>query len=210
MSYRRDELRFNGWGLRRKTFDLRGRDDEVWAFVREALGMASLPSTPPTALEDIALPEVRLSDEVLAGLRSITADERVCTDAYERAFHAVGKSYYDMVRIRAGEVPDAPDAVVYPLSHEEVVAILAACAEAKVAVVPFGGGSSVVGGVEARRGDGHAGLVTLDTTRMDRLIEIDETSHTATFQAGIYGPALEEKLAARGYTLGHFPQSFEF
>ncbi len=210
MSYRRDELRFNGWGLRRKTFDLRGRDDEVWAFVREALGMASLPSTPPVALDDVPLPANRLSDELLGRLRSLTADDRVCTDAYERAFHAVGKSYYDMIRIRAGEVPDAPDAVVYPETHEEVVAVLEACAAAKVAVVPFGGGSSVVGGVEARRGEAHAGIVTLDTTRMDRLIELDETSHTATFQAGIYGPALEEKLASRGYTLGHFPQSFEF
>ncbi len=210
MSHRREELRFNGWGLRRKTFDLRGRDDEVWAFVRETLGMASLPSTPPVGLDDVKLPAARLDPTVLARLRAVTADDRVFTDAHERAFHAVGKSYFDLLRIRAGEVPDAPDAVVYPVSHEEVLAVLALAAEAKVAVVPFGGGSSVVGGVEARRGAGHAGLITLDTTRMDRLIELDETSHTATFQAGIYGPALEERLAARGYTLGHFPQSFEF
>ncbi len=210
MSYRRDELRFNGWGLRRKSFDLRGRDDEVWAFVREALGMTELPSTPPVALDDLDLPEVRLTDALLDTLRGLTAPDRVAIDAFERAFHAVGKSYYDMIRIRAGRLDGAPDAVVYPASHAEVLAILKACAEARVAVVPFGGGSSVVGGVEARCGSGHAGLVTLDTTRMDRLIEIDEISHTATFEAGIYGPALEEKLASRGYTLGHFPQSFEF
>ena len=172
--------------------------------------MAELPSTPPLTLDELDLKEGQLSEELLETLRTLTAPERVCTDAFERAFHAVGKSYYDMIRIRSGRLSVAPDAVVYPDTHEEVLAILAACAEAKVAVVPFGGGSSVVGGVEARGGPAHAGIVTLDTTRMDRLIEIDEISHTATFEAGIYGPALEEKLASRGYTLGHFPQSFEF
>jgi len=210
MGYRRDELRFNGWGLSRKTFDLRGRDEEVWSFVRDALSMGELPSTPATPLEDLELPDVRLDGDVLRALGEITAADRVHTDAYERAFHAVGRSYYDLLRIRDGALDDAPDAVVYPTSHDEVLAVLAACAEAKVAVVPFGGGSSVVGGVEARRGPEHAGLVCLDTTRMTRLLDLDRTSLTATFEAGIYGPELEEVLGERGYTLGHFPQSFEF
>ncbi|MBX3275118.1 MAG: FAD-binding oxidoreductase [Sandaracinaceae bacterium] len=209
MTRRRDALRWNGWGLADKTFDLHGRDEEVWTVVREALGMSALPSTPAVPLDAVALAEPQLDGAFLERLRALTAPERVLTSAFERALHAVGKSYYDLVRARAGELPDAPDAVVYPEGHAEVVAVLAACAEADVAVVPFGGGSSVVGGVEARRA-GHAGLVTLDTTRMDRLLELDETSHTATFEAGIYGPALEAKLAERGYTLGHFPQSFEF
>ncbi|HHH26820.1 MAG TPA: FAD-binding oxidoreductase, partial [Polyangiaceae bacterium] len=210
MSYQREELRFNGWGLRRKTFDLKGRDDAVWAFVREVLGMSELPSTPPLSLDHLELPELRLSEALLEELREATAPDRVSVDAFERAFHAVGKSYYDLLRIRAGKLGDVPDAVVYPTSHAEVGAVLRACARANVAVVPFGGGSSVVGGVEACRGDGQAGIVTLDTPRMDRLIALDETSHTATFEAGIYGPALEQVLASRGYTLGHFPQSFEF
>lgn len=210
MGYRRDELRFNGWGLRRKTFDLRGRDDDVWAFVKGALGMSELPSTPPVALDGLELPAVRLNDAVLARLRAIVSEERVAVGHFERAFHAVGKSYYDVLRIRAGDLPGVPDAVVYPESHAEVLQLLAYCSDQRVAVVPFGGGSSVVGGVEANRGAEQAGVVTLDTTRMDRCLDIDETSHTATFQTGIYGPALEEKLGARGYTLGHFPQSFEF
>lgn len=208
MGYTREELRFNGWGLKRKSFDLRGRDHEVWAFVEEVLGLTELPSTPALPLEELDLPAVRLKEETLAALREIT--DRVSTDAYERAFHAVGKSYFDLLRIRRGELSDLPDAVVYPADHDEVMALLAYCAEHRVSVVPFGGGSSVVGGVEARCGEGHAGVLTLDLTRMARLLEIDETSLTATFEAGIYGPELEELLEARGYTVGHFPQSFEF
>jgi alkyldihydroxyacetonephosphate synthase len=210
MRYRRDELRFNGWGLRERTYDLRGRDEQVWAFVREVLGMDALPHTPAVPLEEVALPDVALDEDALAALRDALDADRVRTDAYERAFHAVGKSYYDLLRIRRGEVPGAPDAVVYPASHDEVQRVLARCAERRIAVVPFGGGSSVVGGVEARAGAGTAGVVTLDTTRLDRLLDLDEVSHTATFGAGIYGPELEDVLQKQGYTLGHYPQSFEF
>ena len=210
MRYRREALRFNGWGLNERTFALHGRDAAVWDFVRDAIGVRELPSTPAMALDAIALPEGQLPDAALARLREITDQDRVKTDSYERAFHAVGKSYFDMLRIRAGELPDAPDAVVYPKDHGEVQQVLSYCTERRIGVIPFGGGSSVVGGVEARRGAGHVGVVTLDTTLMDRLLDLDEVSHTATFQTGIYGPELEEVLRARGYTLGHFPQSFEF
>ncbi|HEY8432082.1 MAG TPA: FAD-binding oxidoreductase [Sandaracinaceae bacterium] len=206
MRYRREELRFNGWGLRDKTFDLRGREREVWAFVSDALGLRELPWTPAKPLDAIALPEIALDEAALGALRAVC---EVRTDAFERAFHALGKSYYDLLRIRRGELPDAPDAVVYPRSHEEVLAVLRACAELDLAVVPYGGGSSVVGGVEARRA-GKRGVVTLDTTRLDALLDLDEVSHTATFQAGVYGPELEDVLGQRGYTLGHYPQSFEF
>ena len=207
MRYRREELRFNGWGRSDKTFDLKGRDGEVWSFVSEALGVGELPSTPAVPLESIALAPPALEDGLLERLRAIA---EVKTDAFERAFHAVGKSYYDLLRIRRGELPGAPDAVVYPRTHDEVAAILRECAERGVAVVPYGGGSSVVGGGEATSGGAKKGLVTLDTTRMDALLELDEVSHTATFQAGVYGPELEDVLKARGYTLGHYPQSFEF
>lgn len=209
MRYRRDELRFNGWGLRSQTYDLHGRDEAVWAFVRDTLGMDRLPDTPAARLEDLALPEVALSDDDVAALAAVVGDEHLRTDDYERAFHAVGKSYYDLLRIRAGDLPGVPDAVAYPARHEDVQRLLEVCAERGLAVVPFGGGSSVVGGVEARRGD-ERGLITVDTTRLDRLVGLDETSLTATFGAGIYGPELEDVLQARGYTLGHYPQSFEF
>ncbi|MCZ7684643.1 MAG: FAD-binding oxidoreductase [Sandaracinaceae bacterium] len=194
MRYRREELRFNGWGRQDKTFDLRGRDREVWAFVSEALGLSELPRTPAAALDALALPPVGLDEAALARLGQAC---EVRTDAFERAFHAVGRSYYDLLRIRRGELEEAPDAVVYPRSHDEVVAVLGASAELGLAVVPFGGGSSVVGGVEARRA-GKKGVVTLDTTMLDALLELDEVSHTATFQAGVYGPELEDALRLRG------------
>ncbi|MBZ0121219.1 MAG: FAD-binding oxidoreductase, partial [Sandaracinaceae bacterium] len=144
----------------------------------------------------------------LAALRAAAPDLR--TSDYERAFHAVGKSYFDLLRARAGALPGVPDAVAYPASHDEVQSLLQTCAERRIAVVPYGAGSSVVGGVEARRGSEHAGVLTVDLCRMDRLLDLDELSHTATFEAGIYGPELEAALTERGFTMGHFPQSFEF
>lgn len=210
MSYSRAELRFNGWGLSRVGFDTHGRDAELWRYVAEALGMAELPSTPARALEELEMPEPALSEKELAELADIVGEDGLATDRFERAFHAYGKSYYDLLRIRAGDVTNAPDAVIYPKDHDAVQRALAWAAEHEVAVVPFGGGSSVVGGVEARRADGQRATVTLDTTRMRSLLELDETSHLATFQTGVYGPELEEVLGARGYTVGHFPQSFEF
>ena len=130
-------------------------------------------------------------------------------DRLARVSHALGKSYPDLVRIRRGDASSAPDAVVYPASHEEVQALLELCSARRVAVTPFGGGSSVVGGVEPRR-DGLVAAVTLDLARMDALVEADPVSLTATFEPGCTGPRVEELLAAEGLTLGHFPQSWEY
>jgi alkyldihydroxyacetonephosphate synthase len=210
MRYAREKLRWNGWGSREVTFETKGREREVWEFVRQAVGVEALPSTPPTPLDRVNLPPAGLAPTLVEGLVARTAADRVHTDAYERAFHAMGRSYHDLVRLRGGDLRSAPDAVVYPESAREVLELLAYCDEHAIAVVPFGGGSSVVGGVEGRRSEGQAGVVTLDTTRMDQLLEVDPVSHTATAQSGIYGPVLEEELSARGFTLGHFPQSFEY
>jgi alkyldihydroxyacetonephosphate synthase len=210
MRYARERLRWNGWGATDVSFDTQGRDRELWEFVRRAVGLKVLPETPAVPFERIALPAIRLSSARMEGLRAIVGGERVRTSAYERAFHALGRSYHDLLRLRAGDLSSAPDAVVYPESHSEVLDLLSFCDRHRIAVVPFGGGSSVVGGVEARCTPEQSGVVTLDTTRMNQVLEVDPISHTATVQAGIYGPTLEEELAARGFTLGHFPQSFEF
>ena len=123
--------------------------------------------------------------------------------------HAAGRSYPDLVRLRSGDGSSAPDAVVMPGSAEHVRAALATCADERVAVVPFGGGTSVVGGVEPVS-DGFAGAVSIDLRRLDRVLSIDRTSLTATLEAGLNGPQIERALAAEGLTLGHFPQSFEY
>src|SRR5690606_29686541 len=113
----------------------------------------------------------------------------------------------DLLRARAGDLGDAPDAVVRPDDHAEVEAVLAWAHEHRVAVVPFGGGTCVTGGLAARR-DGFAGLLSLDLVRMKRLVAVDEVSMTATLEPGLRGPEAEARLAEHGLTLGHHPQSF--
>ncbi|MEM9070736.1 MAG: FAD-binding oxidoreductase [Myxococcota bacterium] len=206
MAYTRDELRWNGWGLRQQTFDLRGNDARVWSFIAETVGLSHLPETPARPLGECSLRPSRLSSSALEKLKALTS---VAVSDSERAAHALGRSYPDLIRLREGDLESAPDAVVYPANHDETAAVLKLCAEEGIAAIPFGGGSSVVGGVEATTG-AHAASITIDTTRMDRLLSVDPVSQTATFQAGIWGPDLEEALQRRGFTLGHYPQSFEF
>ncbi|TGL94329.1 FAD-binding oxidoreductase, partial [Leptospira barantonii] len=102
------------------------------------------------------------------------------------------------------------DGVIYPSKESEISKILEYCSKNNITVIPFGGGSSVVGGLEVVKGKGQKSVLSLDTTRMDALISLDKESHLATFQAGIYGPKLEKLLNDKGFTLGHFPQSFEY
>ena len=132
------------------------------------------------------------------------------TDRRDRAAHTYGRSYRDTVRLLRGDLPHPPDLVAHPTDESDVVALLDWCASAGVATIPFGGGSSVVGGVEADVGDDWAGVVTLDLTAMDRVVEIDRVSRAARIQAGALGPVLEGQLRPHGLTLRHYPQSFEF
>ncbi|MBS1868484.1 MAG: FAD-binding oxidoreductase [Actinobacteria bacterium] len=163
----------------------------------------------PVALEDVRLPAAALPATARERLVAAVGAEHVRDDHLTRVTHAAGRGYHDLVRLRAGTLDAAPDAVVYPADAEQVAAVLRACAEDGVAVVPWGGGTSVVGGVAPLRGT-HAAVVALELARMDRLVAVDPVSLTATVQPGIVGPALEEALAAHALTLGHFPQSFEF
>ncbi|MBB4663782.1 FAD-binding oxidoreductase [Conexibacter arvalis] len=159
-----------------------------------------------------ALPPSPLSSAAHAALASAVGADHVRTDDAARAAHANGMSYLDLVRrgrASAADGPPAPpDAVVEPADERQVAAVLATASEHAVAVVPFGGGTSVVGGVAPERGPFGA-VVALDLRRLDRLVELDEVSRTATLQAGLTGPRAEALLAARGFTLGHLPQSFE-
>lgn len=210
MPYTRDELRWNGWGKSSVDFDFHGHEEAAWKFVSGAIGASSLPRTPATTLGDARLPERRLDDRALEPLGKIVGSDHVRTDRRERAFHAYGRSYHDLIRLRSGDVSCAPDAVVYPGTHDEVLAVLSHCAAHGIAVVPFGGGSSVVGGVTGKDACKGRPLVSLDTTRLSRILSVDALSRTATAQAGMYGPDLERELGDRGLTVGHFPQSFEY
>jgi alkyldihydroxyacetonephosphate synthase len=171
----------------------------------EELGVGPGVKTPPVSLDEVRLPDASLPDALRDRLNGI----EMAGDREARVSHALGKSYPDLVRIRSGDGSSAPDAVVRPVSVEEVERVLAACQETEVAVVPFGGGTSVVGGVEPLR-DGFAAAVSLDLSRMERILEVDRESLIVKLDPGLFGPALEARLQARGLTLGHFPQSFEF
>lgn len=161
------------------------------------------------AAEAVALPPSGLDDALLDALREVLGADHVRTDDDARRRRTRGKSTPDLLRARAGDLADAPDAVVRPGTHDEVAAVLAWAVEHHVAVVPFGGGTSVTGGLVARR-EGYAGLVSLDLVRMKRLVAVDHVSMTATLEPGLRGPEAEALLAAEGLTLGHFPQSFEY
>lgn len=194
------DMLWSGWGDPDRATPL---PESVVGLLRDVLGVKPL-DAPPMELDDIVVPASRLPDEVLGALGSVA---EVRTDAEGRIRHTRGKSTPDLLRIRAGETGDAPDAVVLPATHEEVLAVLRVCAAHRVAVVPFGGGTSVVGGLAPQ---GVSAFVALDLRRLDAVIGIDEISRTATLQPGLRAPRAEALLNEAGYTLGHFPQSFEW
>src|SRR3569832_1010342 len=208
MSIDRSKIKWNGWGWSAHQDDL-AHNEALWAWLAGELGMPALLATPARILESSAVAPPRLTAEQREKFTAIVGADRVRDDNYERAFHALGRSYHDLLRMRAGDLSMAPDAVIYPRSSDEVLALLSAASELGVAVVPYGGGTSVVGATTASPG-AFKSVVIIDLSGMDRIVEIDSVSRTATVEAGVYGPALEKALKAKGFTLGHFPQSFEF
>jgi alkyldihydroxyacetonephosphate synthase len=190
-----------GWGYEDQQpslADLRASAAEI----RERLGFGG-DAVEPVPLERIELPPPRLRPP--GSLAEIVSAER-----RERVSHALGKAYRDVVRGFRGEIPDPPDLVARPRDEAEVAAVLEWCADAGAAAIPYGGGTSVVGGVEPRVGDDYAGAVTIDLGALDRVLEVDPVSRAARIQAGVLGPALNEQLAEHQLTLRHFPQSFEY
>jgi alkyldihydroxyacetonephosphate synthase len=135
----------------------------------------------------------------------------LCSAApFDRASHTYGKSFRDVVRALARDFSNPPDLVAYPRREADVVALLDWATAQRVVAIPYGGGSSVVGGVEPPSGGDFRGILSIDLGGLDRVLEIDRASRAARIQAGALGPALEDQLRPHGYTLRHFPQSFEF
>ena len=180
-----------GWG----TTDRALGDDEC---VAAAAGLPGLPDRPRPVPGIPDLPAPRIA---------APASVSVTTDPAARASHTYGKAYRDVVRALAGDLRGAPDAVGCPRTEAEVVQLLDWAGSAGIAVVPYGGGSSVVGGVEFR---GEGPWLSLDLTALDRVLEVDPVSRAARIQGGALGPVLEGQLRPHGLTLRHFPQSFEF
>jgi alkyldihydroxyacetonephosphate synthase len=198
-------MRWWGWGA---DGHAPGLPPHALRFLSETLDIAPRPS-PPVALSRVELAASSIPRQTLSQLSAIVGEGAVRDDHSERVLHAAGKGYPDLVRLRAGAPDGAPDVVVLPSTAAEVAELLALCARESLAVVPFGGGTSVVGGVAPLAGS-HRGVVSLDTARLADVVELDRESRTVTVGAGLRAPALERELARHGLTLGHFPQSFEY
>ncbi len=204
------ETRWWGWGDIKKTYPVEERPSYI-PYLEERLGIkVEQVRTPDPSLDHVELRAPRLSDDVMVELEQIVGSSNLSTEKRDRVHHAIGKSYRDVVRARSGNIPNPPDAVVYPGSEEEVKAILEVAENRGIAVIPYCGGSSVVGGVEPLDRDGLIGSISVDLRRMDKVLMVDAESLRARFEAGIWGPELEDELKKRGLYLGHAPESFLF
>ncbi len=194
--------KFWGWGYEDEGLDAAGRE-AVQARVAERFGVDDLEAGAPPRLDEIELspPRVAVSPSL----------EEICsTEPYDRVSHTYGKSFPDSVRAFARDFANAPDVVAFPRSEADIVALLDWASDAGVAAIPFGGGSSVVGGVEPAVGEGYTGTLTIDLKRLDEVLEVDPGSRAARIQGGAEGPGLERQLKPHGLTLRHFPQSFQY
>ena len=195
------QRKFWGWGY---------EDEDLGAEERQALavilagrfGLDSLPVLEPPTLAEIELRRPRLKPP--------SSLAHLCSDSKEeRAGHTYGKSFRDVVRAYRRDFSNPPDLVALPADEEDVRRLLDWCSEAGLAAIPYGGGSSVVGGVEPPPADAFPGVVTIDLRNLNRVLEVDRTSRAARIQGGALGPDLEAQLKPHGLTLRHFPQSFE-
>ena len=197
---RTSETKWWGWGAAGKRLRLA---PGAVRMLSERLGEAD--PSPPVALEEVRVPPAAPLPEAV--VRTVGSENVLDADE-DRIRHATGMSYPDLIRLRNGRIETAPDAVLVPRDHEQVAAVIEACSREGVAVVPFGGGTSVVGGVDPIRG-GLERVISLDLGRL-RAVEVDRRSLIARLGAGMPGPAAEQALGEHGVTLGHFPQSFEY
>jgi len=197
----RRDSKWWGWG---DPSNLPELDGEALATLRERVGELS-PSPRAAELDGFELPP---AEQLPRALVEAVGEENVFTGLEDRVRHATGCGYADLARLRGGRLDAAPDAVLLPPDADAVKRVVDLCATESVAVVPFGGGTSVVGGVEPLRGT-HSRVISLDLARL-RGVEVDSRSLTARLGAGLRGPEAEAELAAHGLVLGHYPQSFEY
>ncbi|MBT4521753.1 MAG: FAD-binding oxidoreductase [Halieaceae bacterium] len=197
----RKQLRFWGWG-----YDDEHLSPEEDRLIEAMAGML-LPEgaveVSPPQISDFDLPPPRMA---------VPPDfsEWVSVLPYDRLVHSLGKSYADGVRMFLRELPNAPDWVAFPKSEQNISDLMAYAEQHNLALIPFGGGTSVCGGIEADVGEDYAGTICLDLQHLNRVLEVDVASRAARVGAGILGPDLETQLKPHGFTLRHFPQSFRF
>ena len=198
-------MKWNAWG---DPAEAKPLSEGIRSLLKQALGVEG------STVAELEPGQVRLRPSALSpadrdGLTAIVGAEYCSVDDRGRLLRAGGKSTLDLLRRKDSGVQDAPDAVLLPGDDDEIAAILQYCAQRSIAVVPFGGGTSVVGGLDPIRGEFKA-VVSLDLRRLNQLHALDEISGEADLGAGLTGPEAERLLGERGFSLGHFPQSFQF
>jgi alkyldihydroxyacetonephosphate synthase len=202
-----ESMKWWGWGREDIAFS---QDDKpsLRAFIQKALDVdIAAPGARPVAFADVAVPASTLPDALAGALRDAVGAEFVSVDDHDRVVHARGKSLRDIFRHRTGDIGRIPDVVVRPADEDAIVAVLRAVLDADAVLVPFGGGTNISGSLEIAQTEERP-VVSLDLGRLDRVLEVDDASRMARVQAGVFGPDLEAQLAARGWTAGHFPDSF--
>jgi alkyldihydroxyacetonephosphate synthase len=197
-------MNWNAWGDPAAAKPL---SEGIRSLLKQALGVEDSPVGAP-GIDEVKLRPSALSDDDREALAALVGRDYCRADDRARLLHAGGKSTLDLLR-RKENTQDAPDAVLLPGNEDEVAAILQHCSQRRIAMVPFGGGTSVVGGLDPIRGE-FAAVVSLDLRRFDELHGLDEVSAEAELGAGVTGPDAEQLLGEHGFSLGHFPQSFQF
>ncbi|HEY4098196.1 MAG TPA: FAD-dependent oxidoreductase, partial [Baekduia sp.] len=200
-------MKWAGWGDEGVAFSAQDKP-ALGLFLEEHLGLDLARVTePPPVFDDLDVPAPELAAPLRAALEEAVGAAHVSTEPRDRVLHARGKSLRDLIRHRSGEIGRIPDVVVHPGDEDQIAAVLREALEADAVLIPFGGGTNISGSLEAPA-DTTRTVISLDLGRMDRVLEIDETSRLARVQPGVFGPHLERQLNARGWTLGHYPDSF--
>jgi alkyldihydroxyacetonephosphate synthase len=207
-------MKWWGWGDPQKIFPMEDKPN-LWNWISNILLIKDNTKTAePVLRSQVNISAPNLNEDFLMEISSQLEKEQIFITDEERLLHSYGKSYADLFYVRKGIVKKAPDIVIYPKSHEDVETIMKLAHSHNVCVIPFGGGTNIVGGVDPRdqtlTAKGIRTIVSLDMKLMDKLISLDPQSQTAVIQAGALGPVLEKHLEAEGWSLGHYPDSFEY
>lgn len=202
-------MKWWGWGDPARSFPMADKP-KLWPWIEGKLGITKDNATPPVDRSGVKLPPVRVHQGFVDALSKVLAPSQLSSQEDDRLLHAYGKSYPDLFKVRRGEVTKAPDYVVWPENREQVEALVKLAHQHEVVVIPFGGGTNIVGSTNPVEAGPVRTVVSVDMTRMNRLVELDTFSRTAVIEGGAHGPKLEADLAARGWSLGHYPDSFEY
>jgi alkyldihydroxyacetonephosphate synthase len=200
-------MKWWGWGEEGLAFTHRDKP-ALAPFIEQSIGVdVRVNGAAPINFDLLRIPEPNLPAELRRELERAVGEGFVSSDPLDRVVHSRGKSLRDLIRQRQGELARLPDVIVRPADEDEVSATVRAALLADAVMIPFGGGSSISGSLEAQTGESRP-VISVDLERLDQVLDIDAGSRLARVQAGVFGPHLEEQLAARGYTFGHFPDSF--